>query len=659
LRTALLGLVLLGLAWSSERRASGQPLPDRVEEFRKALRIEPTGPLRLPPDKKDADAAFDLSTRYRQKTLTRLANGMRSLGELSRALQLPEWTQSDDRVREAVDDQIRQDMTRRLEKGLREALASSDPAVAISAEGLIMEASYSLRRQPLGLKGRDPAPELIGMFNGLVPDLERLTGPGYWEVRGYAALALGQVGAASLPLPGPVKHLPEDIVPVLQKMLTQDNLVQVRRAAAQGMGDLLQSLIAQGTNIPGIRLGPPSGRIGAPEDFREQLRNRFRAMSRRIILALAQTSEGGLVDSDRTVRLRSVTAIQNIARLLRDLIPDGNPANYPPPARERTEAENRLLNLERAYLQSQFDYYKPLFEAFRAAAPALARVTLDPEEDVRQVALDAQDEVITCRRKMRGYLESVPPAKAEELPPPKEKDVRANPSDLFQTVSGSGKASGHLTVQERKEIVIDPVLRESPETLQALIKGLTGTDPYSRVLAVDAIESMGPEGAPAIPALIEALNDPFRFVRWAAARTLGRLAPEAAAQVVPALIRLVQGCDLDVQEAAATALEQFGPLAAPAVSALGEVAANGTPEVRIAAMKALAAIGTAAAPAIPQIAASLQSTNSRVRRTACDTLARFGTLAAEAAPSLKRLLLDTEPEVRKAASEALIKVLGH
>ena len=50
---------------------------------------------------------------------------------------------------------------------------------------------------------------------------------------------------------------------------------------------------------------------------------------------------------------------------------------------------------------------------------------------------------------------------------------------------------------------------------------------------------MGTEAVPAIPALVERLGDPDRFVRWAALRTLGRLAPRSPELVVPATARLL------------------------------------------------------------------------------------------------------------------------
>lgn len=673
-RVVLLGLCFAALAWSNTRGVQGgQPLPDLVDEFRKALKVEPGGPYRPPLEKKERDLAFDYSIQFRRKALERIAGEMHALGDLARALQLQEWTLSDKQVREGADDQVRKDMSKRLQDGLRAALLSSDPKVVIAAEGLIMEMAAALRRQPIDAeRDREKArelilsftPELITLLNELVPELKNLTEQGSCAVRGFAALALGEVGAASLAL-GRLKHEPADIVPTLQRMLASQNEVEVRRTGAQGIGYLLQSLVAQGAGLPGLRLGPPGlAEIGDDREPRERLRNRYREMGRRIILAVSRTHEGGLVDQDRTVRLRCAYSMVNIARVLKDQVPEGNSEAYPPKGRELTPDERRMIATSREYVQKQFEYYKPLYEAFQLAAPALACASVDPEEDVRKVTLDALDEIITCRWRMRNYLDSVPVPKPETLPlpkpEPKKKEVRA-PASLFHTAVRSSRPLLHLTAQMTETHgPIDPALAESATTIEGLIKAMGVADPYSRVLAVMALESMHDEAAPAIPALLKALTDSFRFVRWGAIRTLGKLAPRAAHEAVAGIVPLVDDDDVDVRVAAATALEKFGTAAAPAVEALGRAVGNrdGDGEVRIAAMKALAAIGTAAAPAVPQIAEALMSTNVRVRRSAAETLGRFGPLAVSTAPDLKFLLLDPELDVRKAAGDALINVLG-
>ena len=55
-----------------------------------------------------------------------------------------------------------------------------------------------------------------------------------------------------------------------------------------------------------------------------------------------------------------------------------------------------------------------------------------------------------------------------------------------------------------------------------LAAGLMDPNPRSRLAAVEALETLGDAARPVAPALVRSLQDPDRFVRWAAARTLGK-----------------------------------------------------------------------------------------------------------------------------------------
>jgi HEAT repeat protein len=76
-------------------------------------------------------------------------------------------------------------------------------------------------------------------------------------------------------------------------------------------------------------------------------------------------------------------------------------------------------------------------------------------------------------------------------------------------------------------------------------------------------------GEPAVPALIETLNDRDPKVRAAAAMALARIGSQAKA-AVPALIKALKDKDPDVRREAARALGQMGPAAQEAVPALLE-----------------------------------------------------------------------------------------
>jgi hypothetical protein len=82
------------------------------------------------------------------------------------------------------------------------------------------------------------------------------------------------------------------------------------------------------------------------------------------------------------------------------------------------------------------------------------------------------------------------------------------------------------------------------------------------------VEAFGAAGAPAVPALIQALGDSDWEVRCAAAEALGAIGDP---QAVPALIKALGDSDRDVRRAAAEALGKLGdPQAVPAlIQALG------------------------------------------------------------------------------------------
>src|SRR5262249_49067589 len=84
-----------------------------------------------------------------------------------------------------------------------------------------------------------------------------------------------------------------------------------------------------------------------------------------------------------------------------------------------------------------------------------------------------------------------------------------------------------------------PVADNMPGTVEAMIAGLSDPDFRVRLVSIDVLEIRGTAAVPAIPALVKALRDPNKFVRWSAARTLGKLAPRQADEVVPALMRLL------------------------------------------------------------------------------------------------------------------------
>jgi HEAT repeat protein len=197
---------------------------------------------------------------------------------------------------------------------------------------------------------------------------------------------------------------------------------------------------------------------------------------------------------------------------------------------------------------------------------------------------------------------------------------------------------------------------ESP--VQGLIAQLGSADAQVRRAALDTLETLGPDAAPAGAALVTALADRDKFVRWASARILGRLGPEEGEAVVPPLAILLTDPDLDVRLAAIAALERLGPAAKAAVPDLRRTIGSSDAELRVAAIRALASIGGAAAStAVPELIDAMGDADGRVRQIAAQVLGKLGPEARDAATALCRALEDDNPQVQKAAGEALLNIL--
>jgi HEAT repeat protein len=331
----------------------------------------------------------------------------------------------------------------------------------------------------------------------------------------------------------------------------------------------------------------------------------------------------GLRDPDAEVRRRSAEAIQQVAAALLNQLPS------PREAEEALDLETdrrEAADLARRSLP-------PLIRALRDQTPALGRALADPDLEVRLLARRTLEDLGNARQRLL------------RLPPAAEAGSREEPGGPGP--GGNGASNGDGAEQPAAppgSAATEQLLLEGLRTaLPALIRGLADPDAEARLGAIDALEVLGPSAAPAVPALLRALCDRNRFVRWATARTLGKIGPvEEQPDTVPALARMLQDQDLSLRLAAATALEQYGPAARAALPDLIRAmrASDGT--MRIGAIRAIEAIGTDAAGAIPSLTAALDDADPRVRQSAAEVLGRH--------------LDDTSPEVRRAASDALLDI---
>ena len=99
--------------------------------------------------------------------------------------------------------------------------------------------------------------------------------------------------------------------------------------------------------------------------------------------------------------------------------------------------------------------------------------------------------------------------------------------------------------------------------VSAQIEQLKSPDTNARVEAATTLASAGPNAAPALPALIEALkNDSDPLVRRLAAYALGQIGPDAK-EAIPALTAALQSGDREMITSVINAIRAIDPSAMP------------------------------------------------------------------------------------------------
>lgn len=96
--------------------------------------------------------------------------------------------------------------------------------------------------------------------------------------------------------------------------------------------------------------------------------------------------------------------------------------------------------------------------------------------------------------------------------------------------------------------------------IDSLVADLASDSGVTRICAREKLIEIG---GPAVPALIDALDDPKAHVRWEAAKTLGKIADPAATS--PLVARL-EDQDGDVRWVASMALVNLGPAVLPCLA---------------------------------------------------------------------------------------------
>jgi HEAT repeat protein len=215
---------------------------------------------------------------------------------------------------------------------------------------------------------------------------------------------------------------------------------------------------------------------------------------------------------------------------------------------------------------------------------------------------------------------------------------------------------GEPAIPALKEAMKDPSLKDivpgimtdiGESSIPSLVLALKDPDEDARLAAAKALGSMGPKAKPAVPALVQALEDGSAGVRKQAALSLSYI---RAKEAVPALVKTsAKDSDSAVREAASTSLERIGPATVSEVPALIVLLKESDLDTSLAATGALVKVGE---PAVPSLVELLKDSVADVRIAAIETLAEIGSDTAKEALQ-KAATEDPDRDVREAAEEAL------
>lgn len=401
---------------------------------------------------------------------------------------------------------------------------------------------------------------------------------------------------------GKIHADPTLAAPALGDMLASDQQA-LRRAAAQGLLSLMESAVQT-----------HKGRSTAAIDIsRADLINTG--------ALVAPMAARGVRDRDVEVRRLAIEALRQVAMALSELVFDARPrSDFPPADRKPTEDERAEIEDYAKQVEAERKDLKPLTRALRDRASAIAQALSDPDPEVRQKACRALEDAGNARQRLMRRAASVPPY---------DKKLPRNDDDIYALIR---------------------------ETFPVLLDRLHDAETTIRLGAISVIEMLDQDAAIAIPYLVEVLDDPSPFMRWASVRILGKTAPIDADLAAPAIARLLTVQDIDVRVTAAEVLGRYGPAARAALPALIRAVTTGDSEARIAAIQTIVAMKDAGKPAIPTLTVALNDADADVRRTAAEALGHFGADARSALATLRIKLDEEDVEVRKAAADAILAI---
>ena len=172
--------------------------------------------------------------------------------------------------------------------------------------------------------------------------------------------------------------------------------------------------------------------------------------------------------------------------------------------------------------------------------------------------------------------------------------------------------------EEAMPVLLNALCSEAAARLEANL-----ANEHTNPSQLDAVFALSAIGRPAVPHMVELLDENDWWVRAAAADVLGDLGT-AASDTVPHLTRALDDEAEWVRRNAVEALGNIGPAAAEAVPALSRRLRDSESWIRHNAALSLAKIGPAAAEAVPALRKNIDDEDRYARANAAVALERIG-----------------------------------
>ena len=197
-----------------------------------------------------------------------------------------------------------------------------------------------------------------------------------------------------------------------------------------------------------------------------------------------------------------------------------------------------------------------------------------------------------------------------------------------------------------------PWARPGKLTVYQLVDQIHEGSPSACVAALWELGRRGAAAAEGVETVDGCLSHGLADIRAEAARTLAALGP-AGRPAVPSLLDVLDDADAEVRAAAAFALGKLGVQSAETldvVAALAERLEDSDTEAACAAAWALAQFGRAAADRLPAVLDALTQAISRTRYEEIDYVAyALKAIAAEPEAALREVVASCDPEIRPQA----------